>query len=90
MGTIDIKYTTNTSANEIVDVLCAQCEGMGQHDIVVSLDRNGSESSEEQGWSVDWVDNYQVIRCRGCETVSFRRLQLVFGGCRSRWSRWHS
>ena len=90
MGTINIKYTTNTSANEIVDVLCAECGGERKHDIVVSLDRNGSESSEEQGWSVDWVDNYQVIRCRGCETVSFRRLPLVFGGCRSRWSRWHS
>ena len=69
-----IDYTTNQSANEIVDVLCAECGGTKKHDVVVSLDRTGNETSDQEGWSLDWVDNYQVIRCRGCETVSFRHL----------------
>lgn len=74
MGVIETKDDTNKSANQIVDVLCAECGGERKHDVVASLDRRGSETDEEDRWSIDWADNYQVIRCRGCETVSFRHL----------------
>lgn len=41
---------------------------------MVSLDKAGTEYEQTEGWSVDWVDHYQIIQCQGCATVSFRHL----------------
>jgi hypothetical protein len=70
----EIKFNKNKTADQVVDVHCAECGGARKHDVVVSLDKQGTEYSEREGWSVDWADHYQVIRCRGCEIVSFRHL----------------
>ena len=66
------KVVENGTKDKIVSIHCIECKRATLHRVTVSLDKSGSETNEEEGWSVDWSDYYQVIECRGCETVSFR------------------
>jgi hypothetical protein len=74
MSNIEVKFKENKTKDEIVSVRCSECNRDTKHRVVVSFDRNGSESDEDERWSVDWRDNYQVIQCQGCETTSFRHV----------------
>jgi hypothetical protein len=67
-------FTENKSKDKLLDVLCIKCSHLTKHRVVASLDENGSECDESEGWSADWINNYQVIQCQGCESVSFRHL----------------
>lgn len=67
-----VNFTTSKMKGKVVDVPCTECGRTTKHDVTVSLDKQGSEFDRAEGWSIDWTDNYQVIRCKGCETVSFR------------------
>jgi len=70
----EIKVIENETKGKIVSIHCIECKRPTRHLVTVSLDKNGSDGDEEEGWSVDWSDRYQVIECQGCETVSFRHL----------------
>jgi hypothetical protein len=72
MSKIEETYKGNQTKGEILSVQCSTCNRATKHRVAASLDKNGSESDEHEGWSVDWTDHYQVIQCQGCETVSFR------------------
>lgn len=74
MSKAEIKVIENETKGKIVSIHCIECKRPTRHLVTVSLDKNGSDGDEEEGWSVDWSDRYQVIECQGCETVSFRHL----------------
>ena len=66
------KVVENGTKDKIVSIHCIECKRATRHRVTVSLDKSGSETNKEEGWSVDWSDGYQVIECQGCETISFR------------------
>lgn len=65
-------FTQNESAGKETKVLCLDCKQTTNHRIEASLDKHGCQWDEQERWSIDWVDHYQVIRCLGCDNVSFR------------------
>ena len=50
-----------------IGVACNSCGRRTNHDVVVAHSKNG----EEEGWGW-WAIEYQVLRCLGCDTISFR------------------
>lgn len=71
---VDSKTVENETKGKVVMVHCMECKRATRHLVAVSLDKHASESNHQEGWSVDWINRYQVIECQGCETVSFRHL----------------
>lgn len=62
----------NESKGRVVNVQCVTCAPSTDHAVIGSIDKHGSEYDEREGWSVDWVDRFQIIQCGGCKTISFR------------------
>lgn len=74
MSKVEKKVIENETKDKIVLIHCTECKRSTRHQVCISLDKKGSESDEQEGWSIDWSDRYQVVECQGCETVSFRHL----------------
>jgi hypothetical protein len=72
MSQTEIKFTKDATVGQRIDAFCLDCDRETKHDVVASYDTKGSEWDKDEAWSVDWEGNYQVIQCRGCETLSFR------------------
>lgn len=75
------KFTENKTKDQVVEVLCLECNRPTKHRVAASLDEDGTAYDQQEGWSVEWVDNYQVIQCQGCETVTFRHLHWFSEDC---------
>lgn len=67
-----ITYTENKSKGRVLDIPCIACGRSTKHLVKVSYDEDGCEVNRRENWSVEWMHNYQVIQCQGCETFSFR------------------
>ena len=74
MSTTRSDVVENETKGKIVSIHCIECKRATRHRVAVSLDKAGSETDADDGWSVDWSERYQVIECQGCEAVSFRRI----------------
>lgn len=77
MGKIEEKVELNKSQGEKFKAFCATCKADTNHEAVQTVDVSGSEvvrygPSENDRASIDWSDRYQVIKCMGCDTYSFR------------------
>lgn len=72
MATTEIKFTDNQTKDKVLSVQCLSCKGATKHRVTGSLDKEGTEYDQCEGWSVDWTDRYQIIQCQGCDSVSFR------------------
>ena len=59
----------NSSEGRELTVACINCAGKTKHEIACSVDQSGYV--EEVG--IDWDESHQIIRCKGCSTLSFRR-----------------
>lgn len=62
------KEELNKSAGSEIQVPCIKCAGRTSHEVVASVDQSGYESE----YNLDWQHAYQIIRCRGCKTLSYR------------------
>lgn len=62
----------NKRQGQTVECSCSECHRSTKHEIVTEATKNGSVGSRE--YEIYWSTEYQVIRCRGCETLSFRRV----------------
>ena len=51
-----------------VNVLCQTCLRRTKHEIL----REFRKAEHDEVWGVGFYDFFQIVRCRGCETVSFR------------------
>ncbi len=88
MNKVSEKYEENKKKNEIIEVHCIECKRKTRHKIVTSYDCSGSETNEQENWSIDWTSSHQVIQCQGCMACSFRQtnwfsedaFQLAFSG----------
>lgn len=63
------KLIVNKQAGTKVDCLCRECGRSTKHEIVADADLRGSSGP------IDWSIEHQVVRCLGCETISFRRTE---------------
>ena len=62
------KEELNKSVGSEIQVQCIKCSLQTAHEIVASVDQSGSFSSHD----VDWHHAYQIIRCKGCKSLSYR------------------
>lgn len=73
MSEIEVKCTENKTKDQLISVQCATCNRATKHRVLASYDEDGKAYvPDDPSICVDWFDYYQVIRCQGCETVSFR------------------
>lgn len=65
------KLKISQLSGERVDCLCRECNRTTKHEVVVDVTQRGTHGPAEIG--IDWIVEHQVVRCLGCETISFRR-----------------
>lgn len=62
----------NKQQGKKINCACRDCHRVTKHEIVVDATLSGSEGPAE--YAIDWTIEYQIIRCLGCETFSFRQV----------------
>ena len=62
----------NTTKNDEHKLPCLNCSGKTLHIVLASIDRKGK--GVEGSFEYYWDTNYQIIECKGCQTISFRSL----------------
>lgn len=78
MGKIKTTQTDNKTKDNKLKILCQSCECETNHVVVQSVDTTGSEvvgycnGNRNMPETIDWADNYQIVQCKGCDTISFR------------------
>ena len=68
-----IKVEKDKNIIDTPTVACIRCKGKTKHSVLSSIEVSG-EIYESSAWSYYWDDTFQIIQCRGCETISFRKL----------------
>lgn len=58
----------NKSIGKEFKVPCIKCSGRTAHEVVASVDQSGSEAQD----SLQWWHHYQIIKCKGCNILSYR------------------
>lgn len=61
----------NKRQGQIIDCMCRDCHRSTRHEIITEVTANGHW--DRGGHEVSWETEYQIVRCRGCEGLSFRR-----------------
>lgn len=78
MGKITEKLSTNRTKDQKHKVYCYLCKGETNHLVLQSVDLDGSEviGYDEGGdpAAMHWTDNYQIIQCQGCDTITFQHI----------------
>ena len=75
MGKITEEIYFNKTKDEKVKAYCSTCMQQTNHMVLQSVDCNGHEVVgyyQEMPETICWSNNYQIIRCSGCDTISFR------------------
>jgi Domain of unknown function (DUF4145) len=63
----------NESKGQKVSCVCRECRRSTNHEIVADATFRGS--SENYAYHVNWTIEHQIIKCLGCESISFRRAE---------------
>ena len=58
----------DSKVDQNVDVSCRKCRRSTKHSVLSDIQLNGNIDND-----YSWVDEYQIVQCRGCETMSFRK-----------------
>lgn len=69
MSKIEIQKDKNL--NKKLDVTCGTCKRSTKHLILTDIELSGTENMGDDYY--EWHNEYQIIQCQGCETVSFRK-----------------
>lgn len=72
MSKIEANQTENKTKSKKYSVPCVKCNGATKHQVLTSIDVDGTVYDQIEDWSIDWVEHYQIIQCGGCESISFR------------------
>ena len=48
--------------------LCRECRRKTKHEVLAEVTRTGNNG-------LQWRDEYQIVKCMGCESIAFRRAQ---------------
>lgn len=71
MGDIREEVEENKTKGNIVKIICQNCNNRTNHIVAVSIDVDGVEEYDEC-IDIHWNDHYQIIKCQGCDAISFR------------------
>jgi len=66
------KLELDTTNDQELEVVCDDCRRPTNHRILRSVEVIGNEQ-HGQWMDIDWNDWYQIVRCLGCGTISFRK-----------------
>jgi hypothetical protein len=73
----EIEYSENVYKGTEIKCYCNRCKNVIKHTVLLDLCENGSEIGDCNdgliGYQIEWKDDYQVIKCNGCDTISFRK-----------------
>lgn len=72
MGHIEEKFVEGISKGEIIKAICIKCVRETRHQVVTSFAKKGKEHCGG-GYTIEWIDAYQVIQCQGCSELTFRK-----------------
>ena len=61
----------NNQQGQKITCLCRECHRDTKHEIITEATLSGSHGPAE--YSIDWAIEHQIVRCLGCETISFRK-----------------
>src|SRR5258708_22621566 len=61
--------TLNKTQDKEYRLPCAQCLGETRHKVLQSVDISGEQLDGEYQYG----DNFQIVQCLGCDSVSFRK-----------------
>jgi len=61
----------NRQQGQKIDCRCRECHRDTKHEIITEAVLRGSHGPAE--YAIDWAVEHQIIRCLGCETLSFRK-----------------
>ena len=67
---VSVTESKDASLGEEPTLACAKCAGKTAHAVLASIDVDGEET--EPNWQYNWFQRYQIIKCLGCKTISFR------------------
>lgn len=73
MGKVTEVLKESKLKGTFIQVACDVCNRENEHLIIQAVRKDGSEVIDRQ-FSVDWFNDYQIIQCQGCKTISFRIL----------------
>jgi len=65
------ELSINKKQGQKLECACRECDRSTKHEIVTEATLAGASGSRD--YEIYWATEYQVVRCLGCETVSFRR-----------------
>ncbi len=66
------EFLEDLSKGKLIQADCEECEGEKEHTVISSYTDKGSQMIKDEGFGVWWENEYQIIQCRGCKTISFR------------------
>lgn len=61
----------NKKQGQKVECACRECNRATKHEVVTEATLSGASGSRD--YEIYWATEYQIVRCLGCETLSFRR-----------------
>jgi len=68
---MSVKFTENGTKGKLLKVICQKCKIETNHLVLTSIEENGFEEPDDE-YSFDWHSTHQIIKCMGCNNVSFR------------------
>ena len=69
MPKLETEY--NKTEDQILKLLCPDCEIETRHVVLQSVDLKGHEEPDPSFW-FSWEAHYQTVQCQGCLAISFR------------------
>lgn len=67
------EFLKDQSKEKMTQANCEECQGEKEHEIISSYIDKGSQMLKDEGYGVWWENEFQIIQCRGCKTISFRK-----------------
>jgi len=74
-----VTFRNNESRGDTYAIRCQHCARDTKHEVVASCKRTSEVQMHDGDIDID-TDEYQLVRCRGCEYVSFREHSLYGNG----------
>lgn len=67
------KLKDDNQSGKQLKILCNSCNGQTNHKILHNHNIDGEEEIEgHNGFTINWSDNYQILKCNGCDEITFR------------------
>jgi len=71
---MSLKTNANVTKGDKHQLPCIKCMGETEHIVMVSVDQDGKEGQGD--WTYQWNNNYQVVQCCGCKSISYRSAHI--------------